>query len=37
MLVVGIAGSPSIKSRSTALLDYAIDWLTQFGVDNHSV
>lgn len=37
MLVVGIGGSPSVKSRSTALLNYATDWLAQYGVDSYTV
>ncbi|MFD1260284.1 NADPH-dependent FMN reductase [Entomomonas asaccharolytica] len=37
MLVVAIGGSPSAKSRSTALLNYATDWLTQYGVNSYTV
>lgn len=37
MFVVAIGGSPSVKSRSTALLNYATDWLAQYGVDSYTV
>lgn len=37
MFVVAIGGSPSSSSRSTALLNYATDWLFQYGVNSYSV
>lgn len=37
MLVVAISGSPSAQSRSTALLNYATNWLAQYGVASYTV
>ncbi|MFO5909562.1 NADPH-dependent FMN reductase, partial [Pseudomonas aeruginosa] len=33
MLVVSIAGSPSVRSRSGVLLERARDWLSRRGVE----